>query len=496
MREKKRLLIILIGVCVVLGLAMWLLLRTPEAENDPSSDSPAEHEHEIYENFIENADGDLLIDKNSEDVCSIVLTNKNGTFSILRDNVTADLYIKEIDRVIPLSADFIEYVWYYAYCLGYNYKIISTSDAPLVLSDYGLDSPVASFEITYTDGTAARFYLGDALATTDNVYYLTFDGIDNTVFITEMSIAAFEGESYFIDTNFFSYIDGSEEEIKIGKIKISGTAVPKAITIEPYSSDDRSDQSYGHSHIITSPVRTAVNDVNATALVNELIYLAAETAVCSAPDKEILKEYGLDKPSLVFTFMRNGKEQVLSIGKTDKSTYCYAMIKGIDVIYDIDPVQAEAILSSSLSFYRTGELRLFRINAVEEVNVSFGDENYDFTVERSAISDGGDYYEYHLFSEGKELSIDSYRSFLSVISSAYASSWDTKAVSDTPSLKIRVKFFDSFDRKDDVMEFYEADFNRFICRINGTDTASVSAIFLTRVMNASRALASGQPVTD
>ncbi len=496
MREKKRLLIILLCVCIVLGFAMWLLLRAPEPESGSTSESPAEHEHEIYDNFIENADGALLIDKESSDVKSIVLTNSSGTFTILRDNVTAELYIDEIDRAIPLCSDYIEYVWYYAYCLGYNYRIISTTDAPLLLSDYGLDSPAASFRITYSDNSTTEFSIGDALATTDNVYYITFKGINDTVFITEMTFAAFENESYFIDTDFFSYIDGNTEDVKIGKIRISGTTIPKKITIEPYSSNDRSDQSYGHKHILTSPVRTAVNDVNATALVNELIYLAAESAVCSSPDSAALEEYGLDKPSLVFTFDRNGKEHVLYIGKTDKSTYCYAMLKGLDVIYSIDPVQAEAILSSSLSFYRSGELRLFRINAVESVSVRFNDESYEFSISRTALSDDGEYYEYHVFSDEKELTVDYYRSFLSVISSAYAASWDTKTSSDEPSLTVRVSYFDSFDRKDDVLEFRKSDFNRFVCRINGTDTASVSAIFLTRVMNAARALAADQPIID
>ncbi len=496
MREKKKLLVILLCTCIVLCCAVWLLLKVPKTDTD-ISDSPAKHEHkhESDGSFIENTDGDLLIDLESSDVKSVTLTNQKGVFTILRDDITANLYIKEIDRAIPLCEDFIEYIWYYAYCLGYNYKIISTSDAPLKLSDYGLDSPSADFVITYTDGSVKKFSLGDLLPTADNIYYLSFEGIDDAVFITEMSLAAFEGESYFIDTNFFLQIDRENDDIDIGVIKISGKSIPKKIVISPYSSDDRSDQSYGHSHIITAPLHTAVNDVNTTALKNELIYLAAESAVCYAPNSDTLAEYGLDDPSLIISFDRNGKEQVLSIGKTDKSTYCYAMLRGLDVIFNIDPVQAEAILSSSLSFYRSGELRLFRINAVENVSVEFGNESYDFNIIRELLSDD-DYYEYHVYSDTREVNIDYYRNFLSVLSSSYAASWNTDSSVSTPSLVIKVKYFDSYKRSDDILKFYESDFNRFVCNINGTDTASVSALFLTRVMNASRTLASDQPVNS
>lgn len=495
MTEKKRTLLIIIAAVVLLGIAMFFLLKDDEKEID-ISDSPAVHEHETNENFIENVDGELLIDKESSDVKSVVLTNSHGKITILRDESTASLYIKELDRNIPLSEDFLEYVWYYAYCLGYNYKIISSSDMPVSMSDFGLDEPSASFSVKYTDDTVAEFDIGDSLVSSENVYYVNFHGFENTVFITEMSIAAFQSENYFIDPDFFYAID-QDAEVEIGKIEITGSRIPKKITIKPYSSEDRSDQSYGHSHILSSPVKGAVNDVNATALVNELTYLAADSVVCTNPDKKQLKEYGLNDPSLIISFERNGKKQVLSIGNTDNSTYCYAMLKGIDVIYNIDPLQVEAILSSSLSFYRSTELRLFRINAVESVTVSFEDESYTFDATRTPLSEGSDeYYEYHVFYNDKEMSIDNYRDFLAVISGANAVNWETSAVSDESALTIRVNYFDSFERDDDVLRFYEGEYTRYVCSINGTKTANVPAVFLSRVMNASRNLAADKPIAD
>ncbi len=493
MRDKKRILILLLCLCVVLGFTVFMLLRhQDETSEGIFEESAAEHEHEIDPSFVENTTGELLIDKESADIDTLVLSNANGTFTIKRDSVTASLYIEEIDRDIPISDDFIEYVWYYGYCLGYNYKIISTTDSPVVYSDFGLDSPAASFSVSYKDGSAISFDVGNSLVTSDDIHYISFNGYDNTVFITEMSLAAFQGESYFIDTDFFG-VSSEEDDIRIGTVKISGSAIPDKIVIEPYSSDDRSDQSYGHSHILTSPVKAAVNDTNATALVNELIYLAADSAVVSSPDKKTLAEYGLDKPTLVFTFERNGKQQVLSIGKTDRTTYCYAMLKGLDVIYNIDPAQAEAILSSSLSFYRSGELRRYSMQAVESVTVSFLDETHEFSVTRSALSED-DYYEYHAFSGNLELNLDYYRDFLSVLSSAYAVNWDNKAASDSAYLTVTVDYFDSFDRDDDVLEFYEADYGRYVCSINGKKTANVSSIYLVSVIDASRRLSENKKI--
>lgn len=495
MRTKKRTLVIFLCVCAVLGVGAVFLLRPADTDNG-SSDSAAIHEHYDDEGFVENTTGELLIDKASADVSTVVLTNEHGKFTIKRDSVTASLYIEEIDRNIPICDDYLEYVWYYAYCLGYNYMIISTSDIPISPADYGLDKPSADFLVTYADGTTAHFFLGDELASSEDVYYAAFDGYDNTVFITEMSIAAFQNEGYFIDTDFFA-LASDDEDVEIGKIEITGSSIPQKIIIEPYSSDDRSDQSYGHSHIITSPVKSAVNDVNATALVNELIYLAADTAVCSNPDKELIAEYGLDNPTLIFKFERSGKQQVLYIGNTDSSTYCYAMLKGLNVIYNIDPTQAEAILSSSLSFYRSGELRVYRVNAVERVTVSFGNELYVFDVTRNPLSEdseNNEYYEYHIYCGENKLSNDIYRDFLSVLSSAYAVSWDTATTSDKSSLTVSVKYFDSFEREDDVLEFFPADLNRYVVSVNGTKTACVSAIHLEKVMDASRKLAANEEI--
>ncbi len=169
------------------------------------------------------------------------------------------------------------------------------------------------------------------------------------------------------------------------------------------------------------------------------------------------------------------------------------MLDGRDVIYNIDPVNAEAILSASLSFCRSNELRKYRIHTVKNVSVSFLDESYSFDIKRTALSED-DYYEYHVYFGETELTLDYYRDFLSVISSSYAASWDTEASSKTPSLTIKVSHFDSFDRGDDVLEFYEADYGRFVCSINGKKTASVPAIFLTKVMSASRNLSQNQPI--
>ena len=493
MKKKMLLLLSLLGVCAAAGIALIFLLKPADTDYSDLYDSEDIHdEHFEGDNFIENTSEEYLISKDADSIDHMVLTNKNGTFTILRNEKAGTLTIKEMKNNVPVCDSYLEYVWYYGEHLGYSYKIIDTDDYPLSFSDYSLDAPQAAAEVFYTDGSTARFEIGAELPSEEDVYYFRF-GDEQCIYITEFNLAMFQGESYFIDTDVFS-INSDDSDTVIGKMVITGSEIPEKITIEPYNTQDRSDQSYGASYIMSSPVKAAIDKENVTALVNELTYFQPYLAVCSTPDKATLKSYGLDKPKKIIRFFRNGTEETISIGNT-VGELCYLTVDGIDAIYSMETVNAESLLGVCVDYCRSATIRAYTIDALKGVTVTFNDTDYVFTATRTPLDEEETYYEYHAFNEKGELNINSYKNFLSVLSDNSAISWETDAAAKEPALTIKAEYFDGFGRKPETISFFNAGSNRFLCTIDGKPQGKVSHVWLARLMKATLSLSRNESVS-
>lgn len=495
MKKKLTLLLVLAGICILAAVALILLLRPADTDIDELYDNEEiAHDHEHFDNYIENEDDEMLLDASPDTVKQVTLTNDGGVFTIRRDKKTADLYIDEIDRSIPICSDYLEYVWCYAHSLGYNGKIISTSDMPLHYSDFGLDKPSASLDVILTDGNQFSYDIGSELTGDQDVYYFKFG---DTVYISEFSLALFQGEGYFIDTDFFGLQnEENDKDVSIGKMTISGGS-EKKLVLEPFSTDDRSDRSYSSDYIITSPIKTAIDNENVTALVNELTYLSADSALCSSPDKVEKEKYGLDKPSKVIRFERNGTDETVYLGNVIDGN-CYIMIGGIDVIYTLEQGNYESMLAASLSSLRSSVVCAYTIDGVDRIEVSFGGNDYLFTAQRKPLDEKSSYYEYHAFTgkDSKELDIAYYKRYLSLLSSAGVSGWDTKVDTDSaPELTINVSYFDEFGRKDEKLAFYSTGQSNYLCCVNGKPYAQVSHIWINQIKKGTVSLSENKAVT-
>lgn len=492
MKKKMLLLLSLLGVCAAAGIALIFLLKPPDTDYSELYDNEEIHdEHADTENFVENTAEEYLIAADADSIDHMVLKNKLGTFTILRNEKTGTLTIKEMKNNVPVCDSYLEYVWYYGASLGYSYKIIDTEEYPLSFSDYSLDDPQAQVEVFYSDGSKNSFEIGAEIPSEEDVYYFRF-GNDDCVYITEFNLAMFQGESYFIDTDVFS-INSDDSDTVIGKMEITGSEIPKKIVIEPYSSDDRSDQSYGASYIMTSPERAAVDKENVTALTNELIYFQPYLAVCSAPDRETLKSYGLDKPKKTIRFFRNGSEETISIGNT-VGELCYLTVGGIDAIYSMETVNAESLLGMSADYCRSATIRAYTIDALKSITVSFNDTDYNFTATRTALDDEESYYEYHAYYPKGELNISSYKKFLAVLSDNSAINRETDALTDKAALTVKVEYFDGFGRKPETLKFFDAGSNRYLCTVNGKPQGKVSHVWLARLIKATLSLSRNEDV--
>lgn len=488
MRSKRKTLFILLAVCLSLVLCVVLLLTLDScAEDDAGSISSSDHVHSDEE---EDAAG-MLVNVDVEELEQLVLTNEHGTFTFRHNAKTELIEIAELAD-LPVVDSYIEYAWYAACYVSYSYTIEAAAEQPLELSQFGLEQPQVTMDVAFTDGTSNEIYIGNAVPTLDGYYYLTQKD-DSNVYVGEVDVSVFEGASYFLDTDIFAQIDDSTE-IEIGKITITGSEIDKKIVLEPYSTDDVTDQSYGDDYIITSPVRAATNDSNVTSLVTELAYLTAQEVTCDHPTKTELKKYGLDNPRVRVRFERNGTEYFVNCGTVDENSF-YITIDGIDAIYNIEPTSAPILSAPTLDTLRTGDIRVYTIEGVEAITVQTAQDTYRFKCNRTIRSEADNdvLYEYHAYCGETELNLTWYRNFLSVLSGASAVNRDTDGGSSA-AVRVTVEYFDGV-RADDVLEYCADDSRRYVVYLNGKPQGKVTAVWLRRMLSAAQALAAGESVS-
>ncbi|MBQ4312792.1 MAG: hypothetical protein IJC18_01155, partial [Clostridia bacterium] len=151
--SKKR--IITMAAAVLATLAALLLLVIDWSACSREEDfSHADHVHTDTEH-------ELLIDRQSDELESMTLTNAEGTFTLRRDEQSGLIEIAELEG-IPQNSEFIEMVWYYALTIGYGSKLEITEEVNL--ADFGLDSPAVTVKNTYHDGTTTGFKVGSLVA--------------------------------------------------------------------------------------------------------------------------------------------------------------------------------------------------------------------------------------------------------------------------------------------------------------------------------------------
>lgn len=487
MSSKLRSLLVLLGICIVLGTALLLITRPWTSPSDELLTHT--HDHDEDAELL----GGTLIKREADDVESMVLENEHGRFTIKRNSSTQLLEIEELSNSVPQYDSFLEYIWYYGYDLSYNYEI-SQEYGAVSASDYGLDKPTARVTVKFFDGTSECFTCGGEVPGDDeDVHYMTF-GDRKSVYAADMHPAIFQGGTYFVNTDFFGN-ERNDEEVKIGKITITGSEIKKDIVIEPSVTKDRSAQSFGSEYIITAPVKDCVDNENMTSLVNELTYLTADDVVCVSPGKEQKEKYGLRKPRAKITFDRSGVEWNINCGSVGDSVF-YFTVDGIDAIYSVSTDEAPILSELSLSALRRAELRVYSIDAVESLELKADGETYSFSCVRSSLTEDelSGYYAYHAFCGERELTLSYYKNFLAVLSGATANSRSTEKSASKPEVVITVSYFDSFGRENDVIELYEAPSRRYQYCLNGSMRGQVTSSWVKALKKAAKSLAAGEVV--
>lgn len=259
MRKKKNLYIML-GVLVVICIAAFAVSR-----------------HEEKKEQIKNS-GEVVLEISTEDVTALSWTNENGTFSFTKGE---DTWSYDEDEAFPVDTEKIDHLLELFQSFTASFVIDDVED----YSQYGLEDPAYTIEITTADGTTS-IQLGDFSKMDQQRYFSMGDGkaylAENDPaedFDAVLADMILDDSLPSMDTAKTITFSGSQD------YTITRNEEGKSICQDDvYFSDDK-------------PLDTD----NVDSYLSNLQYLSLGDYVTYNATEEELKTYGLDDPTLTVT---------------------------------------------------------------------------------------------------------------------------------------------------------------------------------------------------
>ncbi|MBR5502645.1 MAG: DUF4340 domain-containing protein [Oscillospiraceae bacterium] len=313
MKKKQRNLLLLLGVLVLLGGAIYLLTTVTE---DPA----------------EQSDVFTPVSHARNEVAQITVANSSGSYTIVKDETSdAGYYCAEIDGLPQLLSLYTALV---DDCREIN---ASFRYEKVDLARYGLTDPRAQATVTLEDGSSYTVSVGDR-APSENYCYYTVSTEPDVVYATRESqfttclddvyglvnrlLAPHTGgnrssndETDVADWFEFTVTDGTRYRIE----RVKGGYV------------DGADIYYHYKQ--TMPLEGNVLGTRVQEVFSRLMQFSASSAVIYHPTEEQIAQCGLDKPFTELVIGYKEEAATIRFARMENSTNYYAYKEGIDAIW-------------------------------------------------------------------------------------------------------------------------------------------------------------------
>lgn len=316
-RKKTIILSSLIGAFAVLATLIVLLVFVfPKEEEEtptPSIDTTV-----------------TLFDKSTSEVAcpvkSATIKLKSGTIEFV--NVDDKLFVKGYEKFDMHATNMGDLVNALTVCT-LSKDLGDVED----FEQYGLTAPQAVVTVTYYDGSAKAFEIGDMTPDQSGCYFREKDG--KRLYIQPLTTTAIYMQQPldYVSTTVLAEPKAEaaaqgETEVVLRKMSLSGEVRKNNPFAFRLVTSEDSDTYIYYSYIITEPFTKGTNSSYDTAL-GAFTQIQAESVVNIAPTAADLKEYGLDTPYSVANFTLSARTTV-SMETSDGNTISNTTYKDLE----------------------------------------------------------------------------------------------------------------------------------------------------------------------
>lgn len=433
-----------------------------------------------------------LISKKSEDVVSMTVKNKKGSYTILAQDTktpsssssgtaeTRTYTIKGLDGVsvdTTLTQQTVQD--------GYNLSATQNLGEMSNPEEFGLKDPQATVEVRYQDGSSHTYKVGSPSATESTAYYISVDDSKN-IYVATLDGGIFDNQNYFISKQILA-ITSSSGENDFTAITLSGKNYAKPIQL---TKADKTMQ-------IVSPVKADADTNAMTALQTALATVTANSVEAVKPDAAALKTYGLDQPSAIAEFTVNKGSYKLMIGAKKDDSY-YVMLDQSNVVCLVSASSLTSVVQTDAFTLRSKSILLPSIDTVKSIAVTQNGTSSAVNVARTkdetkSTQDTPAYTYKVTGSSGKELAYDTnYKSFYLHLIGLELLEQTDKTPTGTPVYQVEYQYFDKTTK--DTIAFYAGGDRRYTAVVNGQVYGNVTSSEVDKMITAWKQLQAEQTV--
>jgi hypothetical protein len=491
-------------VCAVMVVGLGGTLALLKITGVDSTDSTADDSSSTSTTSSTADESVQLVDAESDDIEQISVTNEYGGYTFIGESETGKTSagIKELEGLTLNSTSVSDLASDAAQLTAY--KLVE--EGATELDKYGLSEPVATFTLTFRDGTERTFEIGDVAPQNRYRYLKESDSTDVYMILTSTVSGYMDRKESFVSTTLLETPD-DDDMPDYGKMTISRTDIDYDMVFEQDSEENENELSDSmlSSQVMTEPIFSYLNLSVSTDTTHGLYGLTAEEAEVAFPTDEDMKEYGLDEPMTTVTFTGDGYDYTLTVGnayhetdedgkeKTDVAAY-YCYFKGVDYKDCIWKIDASALpwVTITPSDIITTLMTWNMIVDLDSVTIT-GDTTADF--ELTVEGEGDDEDVTAVTLDGEDVDVDIFKDYYQFIMTCPTDDLQFELPEGTPYMTL------SLNRSDgdaDVIEFYEDSTSdrRVIAVLNGKTPYRIQTNWVDRMLKNVEAVRNGEEVVD
>ncbi|MBD5129218.1 MAG: DUF4340 domain-containing protein [Ruminococcaceae bacterium] len=508
--KSVRSVIIAAAVLLVLGVVMMILMLTAPKENDESSSSELSS---VVEETIN------ITSQSTDKVLKLTVSNENGKYTFERQK----RIVSSTDSEGKVSSQ-DEYYWTSADLKGVTQSdtsvrnfVNSLSALPAKsvveenaddLEKYGLETPLASAEVSFEDGSVIKLNFGIQNPASTSSAYCCTEGSNKVYLVNYYSVSgAYSPVNRYANLVLTDSLnsDGSNQ---LDYLKIQRKDLDEEVEIrymfdvaEDAESEDSVIATF-NTHRFVKPVTAEIDITTGSSVCNNVYGMTMSACEYLEQTDENMKACGLDDPFVKMTFKYGGNIRTLLLGNEIISetevenspslttvTGYYAVLEGTNGIFSIAKDSAPWYTFNISDIVSRQPLSPY-IYTVENVTITTPDGEYKFDIDSENK---------RFFNNGSEVESDEFKKLYQQLISSIGEEMYTEQTSSAPDVTVkfryREKYFDTYGTEEDVVEFIPDDGRKYIININGKTLFKVRGIYVTRLTENIIALLNGGTVS-
>lgn len=496
MNDKIKGIIVCTVVLACLGGTLGILKLTG-ADSADSSSADSSSKTSTSSKVDESV---KLVEAQASDIVKITAVNEFGGFTYIGESESGkdSASIEELKGLELTSSKLSDIAEDAANLTAYKLVESQAED----LSKYGLETPSAEFTITFRDGSERTFYLGD-IAPQNRYRYICEKDSSDVYMIIKTTISYYvERKEEFINRTLLA-TPSDDSNFVFGKLTLSRKDLDYDMSFEEDDgTNEKSSSNMASAQVMTEPIFSYLNGTTSSDVIYSLFGLTAMEATVIFPTEEDIAEYELDDPVATVTFVGEGYDYKLDIGKafheenddgelqTEASAYyCYfSGVEGKDCIWKIDATAlpwVDLVPGDIISTLMTWN----NIVDVSEINIS-GEENAKITLTTEGEGDEKDITSAQL--DGEDTDVYNIKSLYQYILTCPTSEIYFTDPETEPYLTIEIKTADGGDK----IELFKDTDRRSIVKLNGETKYKIQSKWVDRLIKNIGLVRNGEDVVE